>query len=71
MPRRREVPKRKIIPDPKYKDKLVAKFTNSLMQSGKKATAEAVEAAPEPIHRRRDYANRPRRARATTGHALP
>ena len=26
MPRRREVPKRKIIPDPKFKDKLVAKF---------------------------------------------
>jgi small subunit ribosomal protein S7 len=31
MPRRRDVPKRKFIPDPKYKDKLVAKFTNSLM----------------------------------------
>src|ERR1044072_909706 len=42
MPRRREVPKRRIIPDPKFKDKLVAKFTNSLMLSGKKATAEAI-----------------------------
>ena len=42
MPRRREVPKRKIIPDPKFKDKLVAKFTNSLMLSGKKATAEGI-----------------------------
>jgi len=42
MPRRREVPKRKIIPDPKYKDKLVAKFTNSLMFSGKKSTAEGI-----------------------------
>lgn len=42
MPRRREVPKRKIIPDPKYKDKLVAKFTNSLMQGGKKSTAENI-----------------------------
>ena len=42
MPRRREVPKRKIIPDPKFKDKLVAKFTNSIMQSGKKATAEGI-----------------------------
>ena len=31
MPRRREVPKRRIIPDPKFKDKLVAKFMNSLM----------------------------------------
>ena len=42
MPRRREVPKRKIIPDPKFKDKLVAKFTNSIMLSGKKATAESI-----------------------------
>jgi len=42
MPRRREVPKRRITPDPKYKDKLVAKFTNSLMEDGKKAIAENI-----------------------------
>src|SRR5678815_3812151 len=42
MPRRRDVPKRKIIPDPKYKDKLVAKFTNCLMQGGKKSVAEGI-----------------------------
>jgi len=42
MPRRREVPKRRITPDPKYKDKLVAKFTNSLMEDGKKAVAESI-----------------------------
>ena len=42
MPRRREVPKRKIIPDPKFKDKLVSKFTNTLMLGGKKATAEGI-----------------------------
>ena len=42
MPRRREVPKRRIIPDPKFKDKLVAKFMNSLMVGGKKATAEGI-----------------------------
>ncbi|HYO97182.1 MAG TPA: 30S ribosomal protein S7, partial [Polyangiaceae bacterium] len=42
MPRRRDVPKRKILPDPKYKDKLVAKFTNSLMLGGKKAVAEGI-----------------------------
>ena len=42
MPRRREVPKRKITPDPKYKDKLVSKFTNTLMIGGKKATAEGI-----------------------------
>jgi small subunit ribosomal protein S7 len=42
MPRRREVPKRRIIPDPKFKDKLVSKFMNTLMYSGKKATAEGI-----------------------------
>jgi small subunit ribosomal protein S7 len=42
MPRRRDVPKRKILPDPKFKDKLVAKFTNTLMLEGKKAVAEGI-----------------------------
>ena len=42
MPRRREVPKRRIIPDPKFKDKLVSKFTNTLMFGGKKSTAEGI-----------------------------
>ena len=42
MPRRREVAKRKILPDPKYKDRLLAKFINDLMRKGKKSTAEMV-----------------------------
>jgi small subunit ribosomal protein S7 len=42
MPRRREVPKRRIIPDPIYHDRLVAKFINNLMSGGKKSTAERV-----------------------------
>ncbi len=42
MPRRREVPKRKIIPDPKYRDRMVAKFCNILMVGGKKSTAEKI-----------------------------
>ncbi|MBK8171082.1 MAG: 30S ribosomal protein S7 [Sandaracinaceae bacterium] len=42
MPRRREVPKRKILPDPKYRDRLVAKFCNILMLGGKKSTAESI-----------------------------
>jgi len=42
MPRRREVPKRKILPDPKYRDRLVAKFMNVVMRSGKKSTAESI-----------------------------
>ncbi len=42
MPRRRDVPKRKINPDPRYGDRLVAKFVNVLMWGGKKSTAERV-----------------------------
>jgi small subunit ribosomal protein S7 len=40
MPRRREVPKRKIQPDPKYGDRMVGRFTSVLMRGGKKSTAE-------------------------------
>lgn len=42
MPRRREVPKREILPDPKYHSELLAKFINVLMISGKKSTAETI-----------------------------
>jgi len=42
MPRRREVPKRVILPDPKYGDLLVAKFVNNVMRDGKKSTAEQI-----------------------------
>jgi len=42
MPRRREVPKRRILPDPKYQDRLVTKFMNGLMTRGKKSTAESI-----------------------------
>ena len=42
MPRRREVPKRRIITDPKFKDKLVTKFCSSLMYGGKKSVAEGI-----------------------------
>ena len=40
MPRRREVPKRIILPDPKFHDVLVSKFVNCLMKGGKKSVAE-------------------------------
>jgi len=40
MPRRREVAKRVIIPDPKYNDRVVAKLVNVIMIGGKKSTAE-------------------------------
>src|ERR1043165_3943158 len=42
MPRRREVPKREIFPDPVYNSQLVTKFINSLMTHGKKSVAENV-----------------------------
>ncbi len=42
MPRRREVPKRRILPDPKYGDRMVAKFCNIVMVDGKKSTAEHI-----------------------------
>ena len=42
MPRRREVPKREILPDPKFNDRQVAKFINNLMLDGKRSTAEKI-----------------------------
>ncbi|MFP5407070.1 MAG: 30S ribosomal protein S7 [Gammaproteobacteria bacterium] len=42
MPRRREVPKREILPDPKFGNTDVAKFVNVLMLSGKKSVAENI-----------------------------
>jgi small subunit ribosomal protein S7 len=42
MPRRRVAAKRQILPDPKYKDKLVAKFINKIMWEGKKSKAESI-----------------------------
>ncbi|MCC7540316.1 MAG: 30S ribosomal protein S7 [Deltaproteobacteria bacterium] len=42
MPRRREVPKRRILPDPKFNDRMVAKFMNVIMLGGKKSTAERI-----------------------------
>ena len=42
MPRRREVPKREILPDPKYGNVELAKFMNVIMQGGKKAIAERI-----------------------------
>src|SRR2546422_8181602 len=42
MPRRREVAKRRILPDPKFQDRLLAKFINDMMRKGEKAVAERV-----------------------------
>ena len=42
MSRRREFPRRNILPDPKHGDLRLAKFINIVMRSGKKSTAEGI-----------------------------
>ena len=40
MPRKRDIPKKKITPDPIYKSTYVTRLTNMIMKDGKKRTAE-------------------------------
>jgi small subunit ribosomal protein S7 len=42
MPRRREVPKREVLPDPKFGSQDVSKFMNTIMTRGKKSVAERI-----------------------------
>ena len=42
MSRRNQAPKREILPDPKYKSQLLAKFMNMVMTDGKKSVAERI-----------------------------
>ncbi len=42
MPRRREVPKREVLPDPKFGSVDLSKFMNVIMEGGKKAIAERI-----------------------------
>jgi small subunit ribosomal protein S7 len=42
MARRREIPKRVLLPDPRYKSRTLAKFINAVMVSGKKSIAESI-----------------------------
>jgi len=42
MPRRREIAKRDVPPDPLYKSSLVTKFLRTIMLSGKRSTAEGI-----------------------------
>ena len=42
MPRRREVPKRDVLPDPKFGSQLLSKFMNAVMKDGKKSVAEQI-----------------------------
>lgn len=42
MPRRGNVPKREVLPDPIYNSKLVSKLVNSIMYDGKKGVAQKI-----------------------------
>jgi small subunit ribosomal protein S7 len=42
MPRRREIPKRELMPDALYQSPLVTKFINTIMSQGKRSTAERI-----------------------------
>ena len=42
MPRRREIPKRELMPDALYQSPLVTKFINTIMSEGKRSTAERI-----------------------------
>lgn len=42
MPRKGHIPKRDVLPDPIYKDKVVTKLINNIMQDGKKGTAQKI-----------------------------
>lgn len=42
MSRKRHATKRKVVPDPRYKSVLVAKFINNLMKDGKKSKAQSI-----------------------------
>ena len=42
MPRKGEVQKRNILPDPKYRSELVSKFVNCMMRDGKKSVSESI-----------------------------
>jgi len=42
MPRKGEVRRREVLPDPKFHDRMVTKFINSMMSRGKKSTAERI-----------------------------
>ena len=77
MPRRREIPKREVLPDPIYNSQLVTKFVNVVMRDGKKSVAERIlYDALEAIRQRRivgthDKGSGGQRGRLLPGNPLP
>lgn len=42
MSRKGKTPKRDVLPDPKYNDKIITRFVNGIMKQGKKSLAESI-----------------------------
>jgi small subunit ribosomal protein S7 len=42
VPRKGHVPKREVLPDPLYKDRVVTKLINNIMLDGKKGVAQKI-----------------------------
>lgn len=42
MPRKGNIPKRDVLPDPKFNDKVIARLVNKLTSDGKKSKAESI-----------------------------
>ena len=42
MPRKGEVKRKDVLPDPKFQDRTVTKFVNSMMHDGKKSVSEGI-----------------------------
>ena len=59
MPRRGNVPKRDVLPDPLYNSKLVTKLVNSIMLDGKKGVSQkVVYGAFDIVQKKRPVVNR-------------
>lgn len=58
MPRRGNVPKRDVLPDPLYNSKLVTKLVNSIMLDGKKGVSQKVVYGAFDIVREKTVVNR-------------
>ena len=62
---RRRAEKREVLPDPKFGDRVISKFTNNVMRDGKKSVAERIvygaleQIARQPTSSRADRGVRP------------
>ena len=57
MPRKRDIPKKKIIPDPIYKSANVTRLTNMIMQMEKKEPLRRLFMMLYPFHQKKQKKN--------------